>query len=127
MFICDNCENTIESGRNILKGFDCTFCSKNCREVIKNVNREHDQKLINYRLWFKAKPDRKIIESTMKRTQSIIDLKLNNKNNTKINTDNSKNSSNSFIHMIKICTSLNFSITTFRMLISTTILYLNKF
>lgn len=126
MFICDNCENTIESGRNILKGFDCTFCSKNCREVIKNVNREHDQKLSNYRLWFKSKPDKQIIESSIKRTQSIIDLKSNNKNN-KINTNNSKNTSNSFIHIFKICTSLNFSITTFRMLISTTLLYFNKF
>ena len=75
MFICDNCENTIECGKSILKGFDCTFCSKNCREVIKNVNREHDQKLTNYRLWFKSKPDKKIIENTIKRTQSIIDLK----------------------------------------------------
>lgn len=127
MFICDNCENKIESGRNILKGFDCTFCSKNCRKVIKNAIKEHDQKFTNYRVWFKSKPDKQILENTMKRTQSIIDLKLNNRNNTKINTNKSKNSSNSFIHMIKIFTSLNFSITTFKMLISTTLLYLNKF
>jgi hypothetical protein len=124
MFICDNCENKIESGRNILKGFDCTFCSKNCREVIKNVNREHDEKLTNCRLWFKSKPDKQIIENTIKRTQSILDLKSNI---TKINTNTTKNSSISFIYMFKICTSLNFSITTFRILISTTLLYLNKF
>ena len=85
MFKCDLCEFEIEPGMFILKGFDCTFCSTYCREQIIELNKTRDPILSNYNLWYKAKPDKIIVEPTLKRTQSIIDIKgEDNKSNNNI-------------------------------------------
>lgn len=126
MFICDYCNNKIESKKTIFKGFDCNFCSKNCREIVKNFNIKRDVTLSNYKLWFNSKPTKTTIPSTIKRTQSIIDLQLkyNIINIININNDDyDNNDHNNFAKLLNIFKNASISIISFKILIISTIFY----
>lgn len=71
---CDYCNKEIKSYHNIFKGYDCNFCSAICRKNIESINYNNDKKLCNYNKWYKSKNIPLIIEPTIKRTQSIIDI-----------------------------------------------------
>lgn len=114
MFNCDYCDIEISSGRTIHRGYDCTFCSKNCRDKVQQINLYCDRSLLNYRLWYKSKPIKIIIENTPKRTQSIINLQ--NKNfSQNINTESNYDKFNKIYKYITI------TISTMSMYISTSL------
>ena len=78
MFVCDYCENNITPNVKIFRGFDCTFCSDYCRQKITVLNIDNNNRISDYNLWYKAKPNKIVIESTLKRTESIINLQNKN-------------------------------------------------
>lgn len=71
---CDYCNAKLDIVSNIYKGYDCTFCSASCRLKISELNYKNDPKLSEYKKWYKHKKTPKYIESTLKRTTSIIDF-----------------------------------------------------
>tara|TARA_R110002074_G_C12478015_1_gene660733 strand:+ start:1007 stop:1408 length:402 start_codon:yes stop_codon:yes gene_type:complete len=71
---CDYCNKNLQFNSNIYKGYDCTFCSVNCRLKISELNYKNDPKLSEYKKWYKNKKPPKYIESTLKRTPSIIEF-----------------------------------------------------
>lgn len=105
--ICDWCESNILPNTKIYKGFDCTFCSSYCRTQIKNKNFIYDNRLSDYRKWYKYKPPPDYVECTPKRTQSIIDFQNRHNIEYKINLskinldkDNSNNICNKMFYNI---------------------------
>ena len=114
MFSCDFCNSIIEPGTYIQKGFDCTFCSTNCRETIANLNISWDPKLSNYKLWYKSKPEKIVIESTLKRTLSMVNIRIKEK-------DTNQNST--FQYLILKLKQCNFPVVAFTMLVSTVFVY----
>jgi len=76
-YICDLCEIMIKSDSAIYKAFDCNLCSRTCRNKVILMNIKKDPHINNYNLWFKSKSPKKKLESTMKRTHSIMDFYRN--------------------------------------------------
>ena len=83
MFTCFFCNKSITSERNIYFGYDAVCCSNICRYEIMKINKDLDPKLNRPDLWYKLPnyAEKKILENTPKRTQSLIDLI----NNIKVN------------------------------------------
>lgn len=73
---CDYCNIQIKKYDNIFRGYDCNFCSSICRKKVELINFSNDKKLSNYNKWYKSKDIPLIIPSTIKRTQSIIDMDI---------------------------------------------------
>ena len=78
MFKCDFCNKTIKPNQKIFKGFDCTFCSENCRLKIGMLNKMYDDKLCYYELWYKKTPNKIIINNKINHNESIINLQKKN-------------------------------------------------
>jgi hypothetical protein len=112
---CDYCGSNIDLLSTIYKGFDCNFCSKLCRCKISEINYKNDPNLSSYSKWYNYKTPPLYLESTLKRTTSIIDFQnRNNKNYPKyINYFDKKNilssSDNKYSKTKSICTYLNIS------------------
>ena len=124
MLICDYCETTIPPNTTTYKGFDCTFCSKYCREEIKKLNKVFDHSLSNHELWYKTKPDKIIIENTLKRTESIRNIYLRKTKNPEEYFLTEKNNSTenlNFTEIFKLFKFLSVKITTFTLVISSTV------
>lgn len=114
MFSCDFCNSIIDPGTHILKGFDCTFCSIDCRQTITNLNTRYDPNLSNYKLWYKTKPEKIVIESTLKRTLSMDNIRIKEKNT---------NQNSTFQHLILKLKQCTFPVIAFTMLVSTVFVY----
>ena len=82
---CDYCNKKILEHSSVYKGFDCLFCSSICRYEVGNINYKNDPKLCEFKKWYKYKGLPQYIETTPKKTKSIIDFE--NRNNNNYNND----------------------------------------
>tara|TARA_A100001011_G_C14275753_1_gene829133 strand:+ start:229 stop:669 length:441 start_codon:yes stop_codon:yes gene_type:complete len=90
---CYLCNEKIYSYNNIYKGFDCTFCSKYCRDkVIKEIYNKETSELTMNELWQEnnRKKDLYIwtVDPNLKKKKSIKDLNsLDTTNSDKNSTE----------------------------------------
>lgn len=83
-FICDFCNKIIPGYNKIYLAFDCKFCSSYCSHEIYKINIIKDPNISHPERWINKKPTPKILENTVKRTQSLMDLLNNLKLETKV-------------------------------------------
>lgn len=76
IYVCDGCEKKLKNTFTLYRGFDCTFCSKSCFDKIAKINIKNDPTFTKHHLWYKCKSPKKIIETTLKRTTSILEFEL---------------------------------------------------
>ena len=84
LFKCDFCNKKIPNYNKIYLAFDCKFCSSYCRHEIYKINITKDPNIIHPERWIYKKPTPKILQNTVKRTQSLMDLLNKLKLETKV-------------------------------------------